>query len=252
MSLSVDTIQGGAMVRAAVDVPAGVVWTLTGTAGGVEWVAAREVGRGSVHWVSDPMAPLGVAASYRLTYGSTVETAGPVTRADAGATLICSMDGRTVARVDRMASGGDLWDWQATTSLLDIPGSAPVARYGQPVARDGGAVVETTGADTRTLVELVRAGRPVIVLHDEAACQIQDCDIAPTMRVTLTGHRADRTDHVTTATRSWDLSWREARAPWRFAAPVVTYDDVRAAFPTYQDLIDSGLSWAQIAAGEWL
>lgn len=252
MSLSVDTIQGGTMVRAAINVPAGVVWTLTGTAGGVEWVAAREAGRGSVHWVSDPMAPLGVAASYRLTYGSTVETAGPVTRAAGDGTLITSMDGRTVARVDRMASGGDVWDWQATTSLLDIPGSAPVARYGQPAVRDGGAVVETTGADTRTLVELVRAGRPVVVLHDETACQIPDCDIAPTMRVTLTGHRADRTAHTTTATRSWDLSWREARAPWRFAAPVVTYDDVHAAFPTHQDLIDSGLTWAQIAAGDWL
>lgn len=250
MTLSVDTILSGSMVRAAIDVPAGVVWTLTGSARGVSWVAAREQGRGRVHWVSDPMAPPGLEVTYTLAYGSMVETAGPVTRADAGATLITSMDGRTVARVDRMASGGDPWDWQATTSLLDIPGSPPPARYGQPMGLVGGAVVESTGQDTWALTELVKAGRPVLILHDEASCEIPGCDIAPTLRVTLTVHRADRTDGVSAATRSWDVSWREARAPWRFRAPVVTWADVLAEFVNVGPV--AGVTFGELAAGDWL
>ena len=242
-----------ARTRLHVDgVPGGAEWRVIGQAGGHEWVAAHEVSTGSGRWLTDPMAPLGMEAVYELRYGSVVESSVPVSRPAAGSDLVTSLDGRTVARVARMADGGDAWSWGASLALLDIPGSAPVARYGQPSAPTGGMVAHTSGHDTRTLAAMVAAGGPLVVLHDQSVCEIDGCDIAPGLRVSLTGHDAERTGRVDIAERSWSLSWSEARPPWRYTAPVATWADVHRHFGTVGAVRASGLTHEQVAAGDWL
>ena len=262
MSLAVDVIQAGGLVRAAVTVPSGSVWTLTGSADGHEWVAARESGRGAVHWVSDPMAPYGVPITYRLEYGSTVEQAGPVTRALTagradelglewstfrGYDFITDMSGREVAGFIRPHS--DARSYGVRSSVLEV-GRVPVARYGDTAAPSGTLTARTTGKSTEALHRLIMSGRPLVVLHQRSPMGYDSIPLC--QRITVTSASDSLAARRSQEDRIWSIGWREARAPWRFAAPVVTYDDVRAGFPTYQDLIDSGLSWAQIAAGDWL
>ena len=244
-----------ARTRLHVDgVPAGVEWRVVGRVGDHEWQAAHGVSTGGGLWLTDPMAPLGMEIVYELRYGSVVESSVPVSRPAAGSDLVTSLDGRTVARVARMADGGDPWSWDPNVAFLDIPGGPPVARGAQPSGMSGGASVHTTGADTRTLKGLATGPRrgPLVLLHDQSLCQIDGCDIAPSMRVRLTAHPADRTGRVDTAERSWSLSWREARPPWRYCAPVATWADVRAHFGTVGAVRDSGLTHEQVARGDWL
>lgn len=234
-------------------VPGGVQWRVTGTSGHHSWVAASGVSHGRDVWCTDPMAPLGMEAAYRLDAGGLVDESAPVIRPVAGSDLVTDMDGRTVARVDRMADTPDPWNWIPGSHILDIPGSRlPSSRLGRASVGQGEATVQTAGADTRALASLVESRGKLVVLHDQGVCEIEDCDIAPSILVTMTGFGAVRTEHVDKAHRSWGLTWREARPPWRYAAPVVTHRDVRDRFGTHRALVDSGLSHAEIAAGDWL
>ncbi|MGO1912038.1 MAG: hypothetical protein ACTH02_09535 [Corynebacterium sp.] len=262
MTLTVDTTQAGGAVRAAITVPSGSVWTLIGEADGHEWIAARETGRGSVHWLTDPMAPYGVDISYRLEYGSTVEQAGPVTRtltgtratelgldwrAFRGWDFITDLSGRQVAGFIR--SHSDARSYGVRSSVLDV-GRVPVARYGESALPSGTLTARTSGDSTRVLHDLVMSGRPLVVLHQRSPMGRDSIPLC--QRITVTSASDSLAARRSQEDRIWSIGWREARPPWRFAAPVVTYDDVRAAFPTHQDLIDSGLSWAQVTAGDWL
>lgn len=259
MILTVDVIPASMAVPVArtrlhvSGVPGGTEWRITGTAGSHSWAAASGMSMGRDVWCTDPMAPLGMEATYRLEAAGDTVVSWPVVRRVAGSDLVTDMAGRTVARVGRMADGGDPWEWVPGSHVLDIPGSRlPTSRLGRATVGQGGMTAETTGQGTATLAGLLESGNKLVILHDQGVCEIPGCDIAPSRLVTMTGFSAARTAHVDRARRSWDLTWREARPPWRYAAPVVTHRDVRDRFGTHRALMDSGLTHAEIAAGDWL
>lgn len=256
MSLSVDVlgITPLVAVRAVLSVPAGRSWALTGGAGGWSWPVAAGVSDGGEVVLSDPWAPLGIPSTYTLQHGGTQEQSGPVTRVWAGESALTDLSGRTVVDFRWMAAGGDPQEGVRRGSFLDVPGERlPVPTYASAAGVGGGALVaQTTMPGTGTMRDLLATDGPVILLHNEAACQIPGCDIAPARTVYLTRDDNDRTGHTSAATRAWSLSYRHVPAPHGYLPPVVTVADVAAHFGTVQALTDSGLTVAQLRRGDWL
>ena len=77
-------------------VPAGTAWTLHGSIAGArgEWLVADGVSTGSDVVTADPWAPIGAKLSYRLTFGTTVQEAGPVVRGYSGGAGVPDPPGR--------------------------------------------------------------------------------------------------------------------------------------------------------------
>src|SRR5699024_7326449 len=108
MSLQVDVLylEPLPVVRLIVsDVPSGTAWAVRGSAGGQEWLAGEGTSPGDEVVFADPWAPLGTAATYTLTHGTTVEESGPVVRTYDGEDVVTDLSGRVAAEVVRGANG---------------------------------------------------------------------------------------------------------------------------------------------------
>lgn len=255
MSLTVDVlpVEPLSMVRLVVDLPAGSSWRVTGRSGDTEWLAGEGTSSGRETALSDPWAPLGRAVEYVLTAaGGESWGAGPVVRVYRGEHALTDLTGRVVAGF-RWAPG-DPWGPQPRASFLDPWGSSlPVPVVGPTAGAGGGAVVaKTTGDHTRTLEQLVARNRPLLLHHNAHACQMPDCDVPPVRTIMLTGAEAERSGRTDVAERIWSLSYRLVPRPHAYLAPVATWVDDAAAFPIHADRTATGLSYAELARGDWL
>lgn len=253
MSLSVDVLAVSPLplVRLIVALPSGRSWKVTGRAGEAEWLAGEGTSRGGETVFSDPWAPLGVPVTYTLTGGGTW-TGGPVVRTYEGEHAVTSLDGRTVAGV--VWAPGDPWSLDPRAAFVDPWGSSlPVPVVGPVAGAGGGAVtLKTTGEATRTLLGLVGANRPLLLLHNAGVCRMSDCDIPPVRLVLLTRVEADRGGRRDVSERVWDLTYRLVPRPHAYLAPVATWGDVKAHWSSNAALAASGLDVAGLRRGDWL
>src|SRR5690606_40997438 len=123
-----------------------------------------------------------------------------------------------------------------------------------PVAGAGGGAVtlKTTGEATRTLLGLVGANRPLLLLHNAGVCRMPDCDIPPVRLVLFTRVEADRGGRRDVSERVWDLTYRLVPRPHAFLAPVATRRDVKAHWSTSAALAATRLDVAGLRRGDWL
>lgn len=214
MALSVNVLGLNPLpaVRALLTVPAGVSWSLHGSTADSEWLVADGVGTGNEAAVTDPWAPLGVDVDYSLTYGTTTEHDGPVQRLYDGQSAITDLGGQTVADFLWLKDGGDPRELQPRGSFFDLPGSYLPSGWFSPTAGAGGGslVARTVMPHTRTLEDLVRANRPLILHHHEAKCPMRDrgCAIRPVRMIAVTGAPWDVTGRTDVMQHEWRISYR--------------------------------------------
>lgn len=234
-------------------VPSGVSWTVTGaTEGWPSWQVASAVSDGRDVPLSDPWAPLGVVSTYTLTYGTTSETV-TATRTYIGADVVTDLQGRVAAEFLWTAGGGDPVGMDAAVGFFQSPGSfLPVPTFGATAGAGGGSLVaRTVRPHTDSMRELVRANRPVVLLHNTARCSIPGCDIAPARTVFVTSAPEDRTGRVDVAQREWALTYRLVPAPYGWVPPVATVDDLARVFDTTDDLLALSLTVDELRLGDW-
>ena len=239
-------------------VPAGTRWRVTGTASGWSgldgqwsWMAAASVSTGRPEPFVDVLAPIGLPATYRLDVDST--SAGPVTRSsslrldwvtdDTARTGVSFM--RAVEHEVQIASGVYLYQVNGRTRPV-------VALDGVSTIGAEQVVIRTEGLDKATLRAMLLDNRPLVVLHNQAACRLPGCDIAPAQRVIPTTAKGALTRRLSEAERLWTLDVQEIDADFGDLAPAVTWGDVLAHFGTWQAVRDSGLTWGALAEGAWL
>ncbi|MFT0849032.1 hypothetical protein VR010_14945 [Actinomycetaceae bacterium L2_0104] len=172
--------------------------------------------------ISDPLAPPGVPTVYRQG-----EHHVTLVRPDTGFHMVTDRDGRTGVRIALL--GDDATDPDTGLSLFapDTGGpSIPSWRYGI-LDTTGTLEARTAGADTRVMLELVRAKCPIIQLHSPRACQIPECDIPPVRVILAQSARYARDGVVSRARREWSIPWTEYRGETG-AAPVVTWGEYEA------------------------
>ena len=172
--------------------------------------------------VSDPLAPLGVPVEYRQ--GDNRVT---LTRPDGGRHMVTDPTGRHAVRIGLL--GDDATDPDTGLSLFtpDTGGpSIPSWSLGVPDTT-GTLEARTAGVDTRVMLDLVRAKRPIVHLHSPRACQIPDCDIPPVRVILAQSARYVRDGVVSQARREWSIPWTEYRGETA-ASPVVTWGEYEA------------------------
>jgi len=236
-------------------VPAGVAWELHGTSVDGEWFVASGVSTGGEVVTADPWAPLGVPASYRLTYGTTEQVDGPVVRRFAGRAALTDLSGRRVAEVLWMKGAGDPVESERRAHFSQVPGSrfAPVRL--DPVAGVGGGSVTVRAAypDAATLEDLLGTNRPLILLHNEERCQIRNCVVPPARTVVVTSATGDVTSRMDRGEREWSLTYRLMQSGVRDGVTaVVTLADRAEAFATLGESAGTGMDLGDMARGDWL
>ena len=172
--------------------------------------------------ISDPLAPPGVPTVYRQG-----EHQVTLVRPDTGFHMVTDRDGRTPVRIALL--GDDATDQGTGVSFFDPDTggpSIPSWRYGI-LDSTGTLEARTAGADTRVMLELVRAKCPIIQLHSPRACQIPECDIPPVRVILAQSARYARDGVVSRARREWSIPWTEYRGETG-AAPVVTWGEYEA------------------------
>ena len=224
------------VVRLRVDAPAGMQVSLVGEAAGLSWTVGAWLSDGQARVMADPLAPLGEEASYRVTYGSTVETAGPVLRPSPGECVISTVDG--VADALTAWYGDDPQEVEPRVHELVIPGAALPIHNLDLVAGAGGGTLQahTEGPQTGALAGLVGASVPVVLLHDSAGCQITECDIPAARTVVLIRASNMRAGISPRAVRAHEITYRYARRDETVLAPIVTVGDYLASTLTVGDL----------------
>jgi len=237
-------------VRARVEVEG--PWTLTGRAAGRSWQVAE--GEGPT-WLSDPWAPLGVAVSYDLASGGGTETAGPVVRTYSGRNVLTDLQGVRAVDFMWLRSGGGRREYDTGRhSFFDVPGSPTPAYLTAPSGAGGGSLIaRVEGVEANeTMDALVLSGKPLILLHNEQACQRRVCDIPRAQTVMILSVGQDLTERSDVAERDWPLAYQLVPSPWGFLPPVATLAEMTERWPTVGDLADSGLTVGELAAGDWL
>lgn len=257
-------------------VPAGRAWRVMGEAGpGQEWVAGEGVSTGTDVVFADPWAPLGTEASYVLRYTSSAAPAdiddlgfgfldfgeGPfggslvAVRRYAGRSVLTDLTGRTLVDFLWTKAGGDVRQWEPRGEFLEVPGDA----FGTGVyasvagAGTGKLLGRTVMPHTATLRGLVRANRPLVLLHQHVQpdCTARGCDVQLSQTVFFTAVTEDLSPRDDRAERDWTLTYRHVARPHRFLAPVVTWEDVRSWFASLGELTGAGMTAAQLARGDW-
>lgn len=236
-------------------VPNGVEWSLHGTSNNGEWLVASGRSIGSQIVTLDPWAPLGIPATYRLTYGSVAQTVGPVTRTYTQWSAITDLTGRTVADVLWDDDGGDPRESVRGVHSSNVPG----ARY-QPMRLDpragaggGSVVVRAVRPDADTLQALLDTNKPLILLHNEARCDIPGCVVAPVRTIVVTSDPNDLTPRIDQGERRWTLRY-QLKAPGvrGGVVAVATLGDLKAKFATLGALKATGMTLGDLARGDWL
>lgn len=183
--------------------------------------------------VSDPLAPVGVAVTY--TQGTSRAT---LTRASVGGHALTDPTGHVVAPIRWLADDSTDLGVEVSTSTTSM-GAADRWPLAQPPASFTLECL-TEGEATRAVQDLASRPSRLVLLHDQAACQMVDCDVAPVRVVVVTKAVHARTKRVPRAQRRWSLScslrdgledvtspaWRGERG---CAAPVVTWGEWDAA-----------------------
>ena len=236
-----------ATVRLRVTAPAGLRTTVTAVSQGESWVAGVYLSDGGVRVLADPLAPLGAPVAYAATHGSTVEWSSEVTRPSPGACAITSLDGTVGALTEWY--GDDQQEPEVRVHELPVHGaSLPIHNRDLVAGAGGGALVaQTHGPSTEAMARLVALNGPVVLLHDEAGCEIPGCDIPPWRVVILTSARNARTVRVERATRAHSLTYRYTARDDTVLAPVVTVGDYQQSGLTVGDL--AAYTVADVAAG---
>lgn len=232
-------------------VPAGTRWAVTGTADTWSWTAAAAVSTGRPEHVVDVLAPVGLAATYTLDVDGS--STAPVTRTsslrrdwvtdDTGRRGVPFM--RAVEHEVQIASGAHLYAVKGRS--LPMVALDDVATLGAEQV-----VVRTEGLDKALLREMLLANRPLVVLHNRAACPLPGCDIAPAQRVIMATSKGALQRRLDAAERLWTLDVQQIGTDFGDLVPAVTWGDVLAHFGTWQQVRDSGLTWGALAEGAWL
>ena len=232
-------------------VPARTRWRVTGTAGEWEWVAGASTSEGRPQYFADPLAPVGLPATYRLSFDGT--TAGPVTRRS---TLrrdwVTDTDGRVA--VPFMRAVEHEVSISSNVYLYRVKGRARPMVAVDDVASIGSEqlAVRTDGLDKTTLRNLIIANRPLVVLHNRDACPLPGCDIAPAQRVITDTSRGSLTRRLDEAERLWVIDVQEIDTPFGDLAPAATWGEVAEHFTTWQDVRSRAGTWGALAEGAWL
>lgn len=161
-------------------VTAGVAYVVEGTSGdGSVWPVAGGSGTSAGVQVVlvDNRSALNTPVTYRVVTAGVTYTAMPVTVTYPGRYLLQSLDGQT--------SVGFTWQDNGLPQSLaprsatyDVPGRArPPARFATSGDGGGDIVVRTSPANTETMRELLRAGRPVVVRTDGLVRDLPAVDI---------------------------------------------------------------------------
>lgn len=242
-------------VRAIVSVPAGAAWELHGTTADGEWLVASGTSTGYEVVTADPWAPLGVPTSYRLTYGSTVETDGPVMRHYTGESAITDLTGRTVVNFRWMRAGGDPRSGERRAHFSRVSGSAHMPARLDPVAGmgGGGLQAQTMQPSTDTFRALLASNRPLILLHNRSRCEVPGCDTPAAQTVYFTGDDNDRSARTDAAHRVWDLPYRILPSGVRDGVvPVVSNRDVLERFASWQEILNELNDLSELPRGDWM
>lgn len=243
------------VVRAIINVPAGVSWELHGTTADDEWLVASGVSNGFEVATADPWAPLGVPASYRLSYGSAVEVEGPVVRRFHGRAAVTDLTGRTVAEVLWMKGGGDPLQSERGVHFSQVRGARFAPARLDPVAGAGGGSVTVRAAypDVATLERLLVPNRPLILLHNEQRCHIRNCVVAPVRTVIVTGDPNDVTSRMDVGEREWALAYRLMPSGVRDGVvPVVSNRDVLERFASWREILNELNDLSELPRGDWM
>ena len=252
VSLTAGGLPSVRIILAAVDVPAGVSWTVTasyqeaGRTVSYRPRGGRGVGTGDQVVLTDPAAPIRTPITYRVSTGATAT----IVRTAPAADLLVDMQGSTWAVFQRAAAGGDQRTPEPRHWVSDVPASSMPPVRSAPVAGKAafqmGAV--TSGAGTWGVRDLVAANRPVVVLH---ACDMPDCDVPRSETVIITSAPSDRRTPGLPE-RAWTLSRRPVADPEPDTVVAInTWDDVEAAGLTWDQLDALGLSWDLFDLTDW-
>lgn len=242
-------------VRAIVSgVPAGTAWELHGTSADGEWLVASGVSTGGEVVTADPWAPLGVPTSYRLTFGATVQTDGPVVRRFGGDAAITDLTGRTVADVAWMASG-DERESERRGHFSQVPGARYMPARLDPVAGAGGGSVTVRASlpDAGTFAGLLASNRPLILLHNRDRCQIPGCVVEPVRTVWFTADQNRVVPIVSHGVREWSLPYRVMPSGVRDGVvPVVSNRDVLERFASWREILNELNDLSELPRGDWM
>ena len=160
----------------------------------------------SVYQLSDPLAPVNVPIIYYFQDSDGNETQVMQTvRGWAGRDLITDPNGLTGVEFARM-DNGDPRDVGLFVETFYVPGREPLPRY-QPSTTGGSTVLaRTEGATTNGLRDLLATSPLTIVHHNDARCEIPQCDVPRVQVVAVTGAPNQRVGTVDMARRDWSLS----------------------------------------------
>lgn len=252
VSLTAEVLQFDPLPAVRLDVAVGqsTSWRVTGSGGGMEWLAGE--GRGPAV-LADPWAPLGVPITYRMTAGAGTWEAGPVYRSYEGRSAVTDLAGRSAVDFLWFKGAGDPWSIEPRATFAEPWGSAyGVGRYA-PVAGAGGgrAVARTVEPHTSAMTALLRRNRPVILHHSHGRCEIAGCDIDAVRTVAFTDIATDLTGREDRMQREWTLTYRHERRPHGYLAPVVTVADVLAQWDTTAAMLTDITTGTELVRGDW-
>lgn len=158
--------------------------------------------------VSDPGATAGIATTYR--FGSSVVTLQRVGKSsqngDTDHQMITDTDGNTVAGVRMMGSDDRSYDVGSEIFVSAL--GRPIPRYRLGTLPPTGSlefVTDTAGTDT--LRKLVATRSPLWVVHNVAACFVEDCDIEGTRLVVPSRIKEVRSPRRDVAQRGWTVDY---------------------------------------------
>src|SRR5690625_3501264 len=228
MTLTVDVLPTWPvhLVRARVAEPDS--WTLHGQADGRSGKVAEGVGP---VWLSDPWAPLGLQVDYMLSTAAGTVAAGPVVRSTASRqNIVTDLRGKLPVQFAWTRAGGGRREYDTGRhGFFPVPGRALSPYVAAPSAGAGGGalVARVDGvAANETMERLVLAGQPLILLHNEQACQRAVCDIPRVQTVLLSTADQDLTARQDDVQRDWGLTFQLVPTPWGFIPPVATLEEL--------------------------
>lgn len=159
--------------------------------------------------VSDAGAGAGVATTYRFGSASAVLTRRGKASTDGGDPLsqwVSTADGDTIADVALL--GDDPRDHDTSATVFVGSTGARIPRYPLATPSETGTLeLSTHGVGTETLRRLVDEKAPLWVVHNEAACQIKDCDIEGARLVVPQSLNEVRSGRRDRATRLWQVAY---------------------------------------------
>lgn len=198
--------------------------TVYGTAEGRRWVAWSGPRPSGATWFADPLAPLGVDATYTL--GATDRVV--LRRRGGVGDMLTRSDGRSPVH----------FVWRGDDSIEHHPGLSSMSTANgmadrwplvpQPVTVS--VELETTGADTSRMRAYATVRDQLLLMHDRTLCQVEGCDVPPVRRIVIESASEERTEHRDRARRRWtlkvlDRSADDARVVDRRGQAVVTWGE---------------------------